>query len=130
MAAQEPALSASQRIEAHRTFYHIVLQFEADEYRVATIFHGLGYSRSRLIRLMFEHACTSVSQDAFLRAFFRFLEVPLGERVDLSGGPETERIRSAFNGFAEHLLDNFFIPRTPVSLCFTSDVPLSLSPLT
>lgn len=100
--AEEP-LQPHRRSEARRKFYRILDHFEVDTSR-----ENLGpYVRPRLIRYTYEYALSEEARDRFLRAFFQAIELPIdgGDDVD------PESLRSAVTGFADYLLDNFFLPR-------------------
>jgi hypothetical protein len=109
-------LKAGQRAEAERRFYRIVEHFKEPEpkrHQQCTT-----YSRPLLIRYTYEYALSQESRDAFLRSFFRSMGLSLdadGDLVELEGGL-MEDLRAAFFAFADHLLDNFFLPRKYLSL--------------
>ncbi|KAL7620219.1 hypothetical protein AAE478_009212 [Parahypoxylon ruwenzoriense] len=98
----EPPLGTDQRANAKRRFYRIVEHFDAGNND-----DGNPYSRSRLIRYTYEYAISEVSQDNFLRAFFRAMALSIDEDEDTDN---FEPPRSGFFDFAEYLLDNFFLP--------------------
>jgi len=104
-----PALSASQRNHASRKFYQIVNHFDvAGDARPA---RGT-YNVPRLIRLTYEYALSEESRDLILQAFFRALELRLDDPEDVAlGGEQGENIRADMVGFAEYLMDNFYLPR-------------------
>lgn len=64
-----------------------------------------GYNRTRLIRLTYDHARSPLSQDNFLRAFFASLELSMDGDEALD-----QPIRSKLFGFADYLVNNFFLP--------------------
>lgn len=87
-----------------------------------------GYNRSRLIRLTYDYARSPLSQDNFLRAFFGSLELSMDGEEDLN-----EPIRSKFFGFADYLVNNFFLPRKfyyPPGLHCFDVTPVISMPLT
>ncbi|KAL2256825.1 hypothetical protein VTK26DRAFT_1067 [Humicola hyalothermophila] len=106
----EPPLSSEARDRARSRFYHIVEHFHATAENGDAGSNIGGYppcefSRSQLIRLTYDYARSSLSQDHFLRAFFDSLELSMdGDEA------RDERIRSKFFGFADYLIDNFFLP--------------------
>lgn len=104
--SSEPPLALGIRDRARRRFYRIADHFDAEGGNNA---NG-GYDRSRLIRLTYDYARSPASQDNFLRAFFRSLELPLDREDDNDLDHLDERVRAAFFGFADCLVDNFFLP--------------------
>lgn len=115
-------LAAEQRQQARRKFYHIVQHFEATRAEPAQINKNAGkrgtrYNQPLLVRLTYENARSEESRDVFLRAFFRSMALSLdGEDLksdfDVDFGNETVEadLRSSLIGFAEYLIDNFFLP--------------------
>jgi hypothetical protein len=122
----EPPLSPGARDQARRRFYHIVDRFDSkcDDNGNGGV-NGSQYKHAQLIRLTYNYAQPSASQDNYLRAFFCSLGLSLdnldGEN---SGGEDNteniasedidsdldEQVRSSFFGFADYLIDNFFLP--------------------
>ncbi|KAK0749172.1 hypothetical protein B0T18DRAFT_321154 [Schizothecium vesticola] len=103
-------LKASQRAQAERWFYQIVEYFKEPEPHKHQ--QGTTYSRPLLIRYTYEYALSQESRDVFLRPFFRSMGLSLdadGDLVELEDR-QVEDLRSAFFAFADHLLDNFFLP--------------------
>ncbi|KAI1269296.1 hypothetical protein F5Y18DRAFT_180688 [Xylariaceae sp. FL1019] len=94
-------LSDSQRASAKHKFYRITEHFEANDSSSNT-----QYSPSRLVRLTYEYALSEESRDNFLRAFFQAMALSLEGDID----SDIEELRSPFFGFADYLLDNFFLP--------------------
>ncbi|KAH6640148.1 hypothetical protein F5144DRAFT_618018 [Chaetomium tenue] len=114
-------LGAEQRGQARRKFYRIVQHFEAESTQTSKTKtagkRGTRYNQPLLIRLTYENARSEESQDVFLRAFFRSMALSLdGEDLksdlDLDFGNEAVEadLRSSLIGFAEYLIDNFFLP--------------------
>lgn len=110
-------LGAEQRVQARRKFYHIVQHFEPEAIGARTKDRENRYNRPLLVRLTYEHARSEESQDAFLRAFFRSvaLSIDVGDLacdrdVDFEDKAVEDDLRSALFGFAEYLIDNFFLP--------------------
>jgi hypothetical protein len=69
------------------------------------------YNRPVLVRLTYEYALSDESQDCLLRAFFRSLALSItGENVDFGDKGLEEELCSSLCGFADYLLDNFFLP--------------------
>ena len=82
-----------------RRFYHI-----ADHFDAAADLENSQYNRSRLIRLTYNHACSPLSQDTFLRAFFGSLDLSIdGDELDIESLDED--IETNFFGFADYLFD-------------------------
>ncbi|KAK3377454.1 hypothetical protein B0H63DRAFT_384064, partial [Podospora didyma] len=105
--SSEAPLEPGQRNQARRKFYDIISYFEATEPR-SDEFSG-HYNRPLLVRLTYEYSRSEKSQDIFLRAFFQSVALPIDgeDDVDLD---DTE-LEAALVRFAEHLFDNFFLPR-------------------
>lgn len=101
-----PALSDQQRINASRRFYSIVNHFDNGENPTG----GVSYNRPRLIRLTYEYALSNESRDLILQAFFRSLGLALDDEAEVVFGGQEDDIRSNVYGFAEYLMDNFFLP--------------------
>lgn len=122
------SLDSSQRSSAEHRFYRIVDHFETDhdvnDSRSQTNRDkdkdkkSTRYSPPRLVRLTYEHALSEQSRDNFLRAFFSAMELSIDgqqeEEVDV------EDLRLPFFGFADYLLDNFFLPCELPSSPFTT----------
>ncbi|KAF2454343.1 hypothetical protein BDY21DRAFT_353691 [Lineolata rhizophorae] len=112
----EPPLEAYQRTRARRRFYQIVDRFEAADCSSSTSSSSSSssnrYNRPRLVRLTFEHALSEESKDNVLRAFFRFMPSPMDEDKDIDFTNEDleKEVYSSLIGFAEYLLNNFFLP--------------------
>jgi HNH endonuclease len=69
------------------------------------------YNRPLLIRLTYEYACSEESQDMFLQAFFKSMALSMnGDSPDLHDIEVEEELRSVLFGFADYLLDKFFLP--------------------
>ncbi|KIH86383.1 hypothetical protein SPBR_08438 [Sporothrix brasiliensis 5110] len=106
--AQAP-LGPVERATARRTFFRVVEHLEAtDPFRsIARVERATSYSQPLLVRHTYEYALSDESRDIFLRAFFASIE------LDLTGAhPELdfEVLTPRFNGFADYLVDNFFLP--------------------
>ncbi|KAI1181997.1 hypothetical protein F5B17DRAFT_221942 [Nemania serpens] len=106
----EEGLDAIQRDDCKRRFYRIVNHFLS-----ASEIHSSGarsqtYSPPRLIRLTYEYALSDDARDNFLRAFFHSVNLPIvtGDPGHDDGDPEA--LRASVFGFADYLLDNFFLP--------------------
>ncbi|KAI2618252.1 hypothetical protein GGR54DRAFT_606707 [Hypoxylon sp. NC1633] len=99
----EPPLSAAQRIAAKSKFYRIIRHFETDSSS-----GNIGpYKRSQLVRLTYEYAMSQGSRDKVLQAFFRAVALSIDvDEKDI----HLEELRLAFYGFADDLLDHFFLP--------------------
>jgi hypothetical protein len=119
----EPPLDPAARDQARRKFYRIVEYFDDSQGgTVRTVGGGAGvggdtgsqYNRAQLIRLTYDYACSPISQDNFLRAFFRSVELSMDDSEDVAGELElNDDVRSTFFRFSDYLFDNFFLPSTP-----------------
>uniref|UniRef100_A0A0B7KKY2 HNH nuclease domain-containing protein n=1 Tax=Bionectria ochroleuca TaxID=29856 RepID=A0A0B7KKY2_BIOOC len=98
----ELTLGTDQRTNAKRRFYHIVEYFEAANSSSSND----DYSRPRLVHFTYDYALSEESRDNFLRAFFRAMALSIDGEEDI----DVEDLRSPFFGFADYLLDNFFLP--------------------
>ncbi|TQW00134.1 hypothetical protein IF1G_00065 [Cordyceps javanica] len=99
-----PPLTEDARLQASERFHQIVEHFTSSD-------QSTGYNRPRLVGLVYRYATSSRSQDNVLRSFFRAVELPMkGPAVDFSDEARTEILRSHVAGFAEHLVNNFFMP--------------------
>ncbi len=80
----EPPLSPHARQQAARKFHRIVDHFDnaVNLGAAAGVGVGSGYRRARLVRLTYDYALSPVSQDNFLRAFFRALELSMDNGED------------------------------------------------
>ncbi|OAA59030.1 hypothetical protein SPI_06232 [Niveomyces insectorum RCEF 264] len=107
---QDP-LGPAQRAAARQTFYRIVEHFEAaDPYRnIARAERAASYSRPLLVRYTYEYALSDDSRDIFLRAVFGSLDLDL-DLASARSGLDFDVLAPRFNGFADHLVDNFFLP--------------------
>ncbi|KAI0448239.1 hypothetical protein F5B21DRAFT_224460 [Xylaria acuta] len=113
------SLESSQRTNAQHRFYRIAKHFETDGPVNDSNHHHhhhhhhnndrktTRYSPSRLVRLTYEHALSEQSRDSFLRAFFSALALSIDGQQEED---DLEDLRSPFFGFADYLLDNFFLP--------------------
>ncbi|KAK4443399.1 hypothetical protein QBC34DRAFT_311100 [Podospora aff. communis PSN243] len=107
-AAEQPFSNAEERDQAIRKFRRIVGYFEALEPPVRS---SARYNRPALVRLTFEYARSPASEDKFLNAFFRSLALGvLDESVDLDDDDVVAEFRELLFGFADFLVNNFFLP--------------------
>ncbi|KAI3339695.1 hypothetical protein F4824DRAFT_35029 [Ustulina deusta] len=97
----EPPLGTDQRSVAKDRFNRIIDYFNTDDPSDRS-----PYNRSQLIRFTYQYALSEQSQDNLLRAFFRAMTLS----VDDNDNSDFEELRSKFFGFADYLLDNFFLP--------------------
>ncbi|KAI1771099.1 hypothetical protein F4818DRAFT_221704 [Hypoxylon cercidicola] len=100
----EPPLNTAQRTVAKRRFYHIVEYFETN---IHINSERSSYNRPQLVRFTYEYALSEESRDNLLRAFFRAVALSID---DDNQTIDFEELRSIFFGFADHLLDSFFLP--------------------
>ncbi|KAG8415790.1 hypothetical protein J3458_009610 [Metarhizium acridum] len=101
--SSSPPLPANIRTQADHRFQEIMERFrDRDPDRSSK------YDRPKLINLIYQYAISQKSRDNILRAVFRALELPIeGDAVDFS--TETALLLRLI-GFADHLVDNFFMP--------------------
>ncbi|KAK0631093.1 hypothetical protein B0T17DRAFT_488932, partial [Bombardia bombarda] len=103
-----------QRNQVVGRFHRIVNYFETTEQPAPSSRSSTNpYNRPALIRLTFEYARSTESQDRFLGAFFQSLALGIlddNENIDLSDDGEVEDFRSPLFGFADYLIANFFLP--------------------
>lgn len=113
--ADQTPLSPAERQRARATFDRIVAHYESiDPFRALTpAQHSTSYSRPLLIRNTYEYALSDEARDIFLRAFFGALALDIaGANSEL----DLAELAPLFTGFAEYLMDNFFLPgRDPIS---------------
>ncbi|KAI5861110.1 hypothetical protein GGS23DRAFT_612060 [Durotheca rogersii] len=102
------SLSSDQRNRASRRFYQIVNHFDVDAEIEPS--RGASYNRPRLIRLTYEYALSEDSRDLLLQAFFRSIRLDFDDEGDVIFGDGEEELRQDMIGFAEYLMDNFFLP--------------------
>ncbi|OAA53004.1 hypothetical protein SPI_09492 [Niveomyces insectorum RCEF 264] len=101
-------LAPPVRQAARQTFYRVVEYFEAidphlnnaRDQRVTT------YSQPRLVRFTYEYALSDNSRDVFLRAFFGSMALAM----DSDAALDFQELAPRFAGFAEYLMDYFFLP--------------------
>ncbi|KIH87477.1 hypothetical protein SPBR_05011 [Sporothrix brasiliensis 5110] len=109
----QPPLGPSQRARARRIFYRIAERFEAAEPPIDPRARPPTYSQPLLVRLTFEYARSEESRDIFLRAFFKAMALDL-DAAEGGDDPDPEldfgELRPLFVGFADYLMDNFFLP--------------------
>ncbi|KAI0523904.1 hypothetical protein F5B22DRAFT_422349 [Xylaria bambusicola] len=98
----EPPLRTEQRSVAKDRFNCIVDYFNTDD----DPSNRSPYHRSQLIRFTYQYALSEQSQDNLLRAFFQAMTLSLDDDDDF----DFDELRPKFFGFADSLLDNFFLP--------------------
>lgn len=99
--------TAGQRSHAGERFYSII------EYFGNSINSSDKYKPNLLIRYTYEYSRSELSQDIFLRYFFRYLErdIDSNEAIEYD-----ENLLDDVKEFADSLLDNFYFPcRSPCS---------------
>ena len=104
------SLTESQRNHGSRRFLQIISYFDVDDGAAAGEAYGATYNRPRLVRLTYEYALSDESRDLLLQAFFRCIQLRLDDEGDVALD-DLERIRSDVVGFAEYLMDSFYLPR-------------------
>lgn len=97
----EPPLGTRQRSVAEDKFRRIIRHFNTSD----PDNHG-PYNRARLIELTHEHALTERSRDNLLRTFFLAIALSIDDDKDI----DFSELRPKFFGFADYLMDNFFLP--------------------
>ncbi|OAA50504.1 hypothetical protein NOR_00954 [Metarhizium rileyi] len=99
-------LQDTQRLQAKTLFYKIVGYYE-NQPNITT---NSPYDRPKLLRLTYEYAITEVSQDNILRSFFDSVGLSITGDVDLSCKEIEANVWSNLKGFADFLIDSFFLP--------------------
>ncbi|KAI2601881.1 hypothetical protein GGR54DRAFT_578791 [Hypoxylon sp. NC1633] len=99
----EAPLETAQRAIAKRRFYRIIEHFETSSNNS----DSSPYKRPQLVRFTYEHALSEESRDNLLIAFFRAMALSM---EDDNQSIDFEELRLIFFSFADHLLDNFFLP--------------------
>ncbi len=104
---KQPPLEPADRIIARAKFYRIVKHFQKIAFSRRT-----DYNRAALVYYTYEYSPSNVSKDMFLRAFFACSALSMDNRhdVDLENAQAEADIRSHVFGFADHLMNHFFIP--------------------
>jgi len=121
-------LEDRRRAQAKRQFYQIVDYFHNLEPAEPKKQRGTTYSRPLLIRYTYKYA-----RYVFFQSFFHSMGLPLDDssqednRLDLDSG-QLEGLSSVFFGFADYLVDDFFLPCKRI-LFFTSILGISNSEL-
>ncbi|KAI0102885.1 hypothetical protein GGR51DRAFT_525724 [Nemania sp. FL0031] len=96
----EPPLGTDQRFVATNKFHRIVDYFNSRDTECVS------YNRYQLVNLTHRYALTEESRDNLLRTFFKATDLSVvdDETIDFN------ELRPKFLGFADFLLDNFFLP--------------------
>ncbi|ATY65388.1 hypothetical protein A9K55_002061 [Cordyceps militaris] len=104
--SSSPPLEAAQRNQAHGRFQEILDHYEG------TVPPNRQYKRPTLLRLTYHYTSEGKSKDNVLRAFFDAIGLSIDENtsVDFSDKETEERISVKLIGFADFLIDNFFLP--------------------
>ena len=112
--SRKPPLSQAQYQSASRRFRRLIGYFDSlplsseneskDE-----------FDRVKLVQLTFEYARSQESQGNFLRAFFESAGIPIDgdDDIALDEADQQAVIQDSINNFANHLFENFFLPRMP-----------------
>ncbi|KAI0837286.1 hypothetical protein F5Y06DRAFT_271260 [Hypoxylon sp. FL0890] len=95
-----PPFGADQRSVATNKFHRIVNYFNTRDTDRGP------YNRSQLVNLTHQYALTEESRDNLLRAFFKVMTLSVDHDEDI----DFDELRPKFFGFADFLLDNFFLP--------------------
>ncbi|ATY66725.1 hypothetical protein A9K55_000502, partial [Cordyceps militaris] len=104
--SSSPPLTEEARNQAETRFYAIV-----DHFRDQNPSND-EYDRTALVRYTYEYALTEKAKYNLLQAFFGSLTIPLTDTVDvdLTNKQRENEIWSNLAGFADYLLNNFFLP--------------------
>merc|ERR1712000_195046 len=104
--SSSPPLTEEVRDQAETRFRTIVDHFRGHDHS------NDEYDRTALVRYTYEYALTEKAKDNLLQAFFVSLAIPLSDTVDVDlNDKETEdEVWSNLVGFADYLLNNFFLP--------------------
>ncbi|KAI0868862.1 hypothetical protein GGS24DRAFT_191025 [Hypoxylon argillaceum] len=101
----EPPLEIDQRSVAKDRFNRIIDYFDNNDPN-----NHSPYNRSQLIRCTYQYALSETSQDNLLRAFFRAMTLSVDNDDGDNDDINFDELRPHFFGFADYLLDNFFLP--------------------
>lgn len=101
-------LNNEQRDSLKARFYHVIEYFEPKTTSNPNNKSRRPYDPTKLIRFTYEYALSEESRDNFLLAFFRSLSLPVDG--DTTWNDDHEQLLSDFLGFADYLIDNFFLP--------------------
>merc|ERR1712000_206784 len=104
--SSSPPLTEEVRDQAETRFCTIVDHFRGHDHS------NDEYDRTALVRYTYEYALTEKAKDNLLQAFFVSLAIPLSDTVDVDlNDKETEdEVWLNLVGFADYLLNNFFLP--------------------
>ncbi|KAM3548482.1 hypothetical protein ARSEF4850_009385 [Beauveria asiatica] len=104
--SSSPPLTEEARNQAETIFYAIVDHFRDQDPS------NDEYDRTALVRYTYEYALTEKAKDNLLQAFFRSITIPLTDTVDvdLINKEKENEIWLKLAGFADYLLNNFFLP--------------------
>ncbi|KAM3501172.1 hypothetical protein MY10362_005769 [Beauveria mimosiformis] len=104
--SSSPPLTEEARNQAETRFYAIVDHFRDQDPSKDE------YDRTALVRYTYEYALTEKAKDNLLQAFFGSITIPLTDTVDvdLTNKEKENEIWSKLAGFADYLLNNFFLP--------------------
>lgn len=72
------------------------------------------YEHAALLRYTYEYSCSEQSRNVFLRAFFDSINLPLDGDANFTC-QQLEAVHAHFVGFADHLIDHFFLSRKTCS---------------
>lgn len=99
---QLPPLAGARRSRAQDVLYRIVRRV-GDEAGIKEAYH-----RHLLIRHSYEFSASELSKDMFLRVFFSFMGFDIDDDAEID--TDDSRLTDKLKGFADMLLDQFFIP--------------------
>ncbi|KAK2591443.1 hypothetical protein QQS21_010852 [Conoideocrella luteorostrata] len=106
--SSSPTLREDERALAESKFRQIIEHYGADESAPP----NTEYNRIELVRSTYDFARSGESKDNVLQAFFSAIGLPMNEPgpVDLSIKETEDNILAKLAGFADYLMDNFFLP--------------------
>ncbi len=120
-----PPLSPSERTQAVSTFLTIIEHCNSDEIS-CKLQSDRKYKRGTLLKLVYDYAISDLGRDNILRYFltlmtarpeenpsaqqFSYVLVTLSNFEDKSATEKSEVVEKA-KDLADHLVDNFFLPR-------------------
>lgn len=104
--SSSPTLTEEVRNQAETRFYTIVDHFRGHDHS------NDEYDRTALVRRTYEYALTEKAKDNLLQAFFVSMAIPLSDTVgvDLNDEEKEHKVWLNLAGFADYLLNNFFLP--------------------
>ncbi|OAA37386.1 hypothetical protein NOR_07085 [Metarhizium rileyi] len=104
--SSSPPLETGERALAAEIFFEIIEHYENNKPSDGP------YNRLKLLHLTYEYATSEKSKDNILQAFFNAISLPINQEsnIDFSIKETEELILAKLSGFADYLIDNFFLP--------------------